>query len=60
MGQLPNLKTLLLQGTSLGDEAVEPLSALQQLRAINLLQTQLTPEGVEELKKRLPRTQVLF
>ena len=57
---LPKLVTLLLQGTQVNDEATEELSKLKQLRAINLLQTQFSRKGIEELKQRLPKTQILF
>ena len=49
-----------LDDTKVTDEAVEKLVALDKLRWIGLVRTDVTPEGVESLRKTLPNCTVLI
>jgi serine/threonine protein kinase len=55
--KLRGLKTLILQNTSIGDQALVELEALKTLETLNLAQTmpRVTEEGVAKLKKALPK-----
>ena len=48
-----------LDDTKVTDEAVEKLVGLDKLRWIGLVRTDVTPEGVENLRKALPNCTVL-
>ncbi len=48
-----------LDDTKVTDEAVEKLAGLGKLRWIGLVRTDVTPEGVENLRKALPNCTVL-
>ena len=54
------LRVLLLQDTQVDDRAIPHLARVKGLRAINLLGTDFTKEGVEELRRLMPDTQILF
>ena len=57
---LRGLRVLLLQKTHVDDRALPHFMKLKALRAINLLDTDFTKEGVEELRRLMPDTQILF
>jgi hypothetical protein len=54
IGQLANLENLKLQIEDLSDIELEPLTRLQNLRHLNLDQTQTTPAGRAKLQLALP------
>ena len=49
-----------LDDTKVTDEAMEKLAGLDKLRWIGLVRTDVTPEGVESLRKTLPNCTVLI
>jgi hypothetical protein len=51
--------TLDLRGWKVSDQAVLHLARLKDLREVKLPDTGLTPQGVQTLKKALPRCQVV-
>ncbi len=57
---LRGLRVLLLQKTHVDDRALPHLIQMKGVRAINLLDTDFTHEGVEELRRLMPNTQILF
>ena len=40
------------------DAAIEALSSLKNLKSLELSETNLSPEGIKELRKALPRSKV--
>jgi hypothetical protein len=56
---MKSLRLLNLEGCKHGDELIEPLSALTQLRHINLVSTRVTKEGAAKLQAALPRASIL-
>ena len=48
-----------LDDTKVTDEAMKKLAGLYKLRWIGLVRTDVTPEGVENLRKALPNCTVL-
>ena len=48
-----------LDDTKITDEAIKRLAGLNKLRWIGLVRTDVTPEGVEILRKELPGCTVL-
>ena len=59
----PNLHTLNCYGVAVGDAiipSVKPRMAQGQLASVNLSETQLTPEGLQELKNAIPRITLRF
>jgi len=49
LGQFPNLTRLILEGTAFGDPDVKSLKSLKHLQILNLVATQLTDNGLDEL-----------
>jgi len=49
-----------LDDTKVTDEAMEKLAGLDKLRWIGLVRTDVTPEGIESLRKTLPDCTVLI
>lgn len=58
LGELTTLQRLDMRGQPLGDADLEPLKTLTELRLLDVRFTQVTPGGVEGLKKALPRLEV--
>ncbi len=58
IGNLSWLKKLIVYGLPLGDDDVKYLAGLQELEEINITGTRISPEGVTELCKLLPRVTV--
>ena len=52
------LKVLSLQGTKVTDAGLKHLTALTGLETLNLGKTQVTPGGVAQLQKALPKCKV--
>lgn len=57
--QLTNLKVLDISQTRITDAGLEHLTGLPDLRRLDLSGTQVTDAGVGELKKALPRCEIL-
>lgn len=57
---IANLKRVDLQGTRIGDDGLQHLSSITSLEIIVLQRTVATRNGIEKLKKALPKTDVQF
>jgi Leucine-rich repeat (LRR) protein len=53
--KIPNLKSLDLEGTRIGDEGIEHLHGISSLEFVSLRTTAVTREGITNLKKALPK-----
>ena len=60
VGGLRRLKWLLLTGTKVSDPGMEHLKVLTELKALNLGNTHVTKEGIEELRKALPNCEIIW
>ena len=56
---LEKLEFLSVDGAAITDAGIERFPTLAALRSINLFRTQVTPDGVAKLQRRLPRLEVL-
>ncbi|MGO8691915.1 MAG: hypothetical protein ACLQLG_20025 [Thermoguttaceae bacterium] len=56
---LTRLQTLLLGGTNVTDAGLEYLKGLTKLEMLDLSRTQVTDAGVRDLRKALPKTQII-
>jgi hypothetical protein len=59
----PNLHTLNVYGVAVSDAiipSIKPRMAQGQLARVNLSETQLTPEGLQELKNAIPQITLTF
>ena len=60
VAKLQNLKRLVLRGTQISDKGLKDVAKLQKLSSLNLTQlTQVTATGVAELKKALPKCEII-
>lgn len=58
LSRFGNLQFLDLSGVPIGDETVQDLSSLRNLRQLNLTATRLTTEGLKRVQAALPRCRV--
>jgi len=58
--ELNELHFLVLNHTQVSDKAIADLKSLQSLRGINLIDSKMTPDGIAQLEKDLPRCLVVF
>jgi hypothetical protein len=56
---LSNLRDLTLSGPTITDRGLAQLGGLRNLKHLYLSQTGVTPAGVGELKRTLPRTEII-
>ncbi len=56
---LPKLKTLDLGYTKVTDEGIMQLKEMKELRTLVLVYTRTTPEGVDRLRKLLPKCTIM-
>ena len=56
--KIPNLKTLDLRGTHVTDDGLDNLAAIDSLEFVTLQQSGVSPEGVERLRKALPKAEI--
>jgi hypothetical protein len=59
LATLENLKTLGLVETKVTDKGLKALAALKTLRRLTLGRTAVTSDGVSELRKALPKCEIL-
>jgi hypothetical protein len=57
--KLTNLQTLALSGRQITDQGLLNLKGLRDLKHVTLKDTSVTPAGVDELKKALPKVQII-
>jgi hypothetical protein len=55
---LPNVRELSFHGKNVTDAGLEKLKGLTGLRPLNLCNTQVTVQGIEELRKALPNCRI--
>jgi len=60
LAQLPNLKEIQLVGTPTTDETLRSFYGLKQLVYLTLEKTQVTEQGVAELRKQLPSCKIVL
>lgn len=60
MVRLNNLEELSLFATDVGDEGAATLCSLQKLRTLNLDETSVSRACVDNLKSKMPRTQIIW
>jgi hypothetical protein len=53
------LQTLFLNRTGVTDAGLKDLTALKELRSLNLFETKVTDAGVKELQKALPKCKII-
>ncbi len=58
LAPLKNLESLNLYGTSVTDATLQHLASFPQLKKLYLWQTGTTPQGIDQLKNKLPRLEV--
>ncbi len=56
---LPKLESVNLYGTAVTDAGVAKLAVLPNLKHLYLWQTKVTPAAIEELKKKLPKCEIV-
>lgn len=59
LSNLPKLESVNLYGTKVTDAGVKKLSSLPNLQRLYLWQTTVTPEAIAELKKALPKLEIV-
>ncbi|MCX7700041.1 MAG: protein kinase [Gemmataceae bacterium] len=59
LSEFKNLKRLSLAGSQVNDASVKYLAQLSGLEELDLRQTRLTPAGIEELKKAMPKCRIV-
>jgi hypothetical protein len=57
---MPQLRELYLDSDDIGDESVDVLGGMANLRMVNLYHTTFTENGVKRLKEKLPKCQVVW
>lgn len=57
---LPELVDLRLDSAGVTDAGLEPLEKMQTLKYLNLYHTLVTEKAFEDLKKALPKCQIVF
>lgn len=57
--KLPKLESVNLYGTAVTDAGVSKLTVLPNLKRLYLWQTKVTPAAIEELKKKLPKCEIV-
>lgn len=57
--KLPKLESVNLYGTAVTDAGAAKLTALPNLKHLYLWQTKVTPAAIEELKKKLPKCEIV-
>jgi hypothetical protein len=57
--KIPNLKILDLGGTRVSDEGMQHLYAISSLEQVSVRRTAVTHEGIANLKKALPKVEVI-
>lgn len=57
--KLQKLESLNLYGTGVTDAGVQKLASLPNLKRIYLWQTKVTPAAIDELKKKLPKCEII-
>jgi hypothetical protein len=57
--KLPKLESVNLYGTAVTDAGVSKLTVLPNLKHLYLWQTKVTPAAIEELKKKLPKCEIV-
>jgi serine/threonine protein kinase len=59
LGKFKNLASLSLHSTSVSDAAIIPLQKMASLRVVDLRNTRITLQGVNFLKQRRPKLEIL-
>jgi len=57
---LSNMRELWLYDTKITDKAVASIARLKNLRVLSVAGTGITEEGLEELKKAIPRGEIFY
>ena len=57
---MPQLRELHLDSVDVGDESIDVLASMPNLQSVNLYHTMVTETGAEQLKKALPKCQVIW
>jgi hypothetical protein len=58
IAKMASLESLNIFGTAVTDAGLQKLAALPQLKRLYVWQSKVTPAGIEELKKKLPKCQI--
>ncbi len=59
LGSFSSLRILGLSNTNVGDEAIEHLSKLKELKLVHLNSTRVTPAGAAALRRALPKAKII-
>lgn len=57
--QLPKLEFLHLGRTAVTDKVIDSIGTLTKLKTVHVTRTQITANGVEQLQKQLPNTEII-
>ena len=57
---MPQLRELHLDSADVGDESIDVLGSMPNLRIVNLYHTLVTEGGAKKLKELLPKCQVIW
>jgi len=60
LSELKKLQTLNLFGTEITDAGIKHLASVKSLKQVTLYQTKVSAAGAAELKKALPKTQIIL
>jgi internalin A len=59
LAPLANLETLILTQNFLTDDCLDDLKKLKKLKELRIEETQISEEGIRQLKEALPKCRVL-